>query len=115
MGYLYASAIERGAKHVLGLLQRERKLTYRRFYDGTNETAQQLEQAVVPEEARGWDSAELIIDVAVAQLEAQGLVETQTLDDDLADGEKNYSIAITAKGEKVLAGCLRMTFRDVDL
>lgn len=112
MGLSPAHMIEGAADYVLRILRDQRQITYRQFYDGTNDTATKIEQAIVSDEGRGWYSAEGLIDIAVSQLEQQGVVETTPLDDILADGEPNYSIALTALGADALAGKVKLTYWD---
>ncbi len=107
-----AHAIEVAADYVLDILREHRKITYRQFYDGTDDTATKVDQAIVSPDCRGWYSAEGLIDIAVAQLEQQGVVETTQLDDVLPDGEPNYSIALTARGDDAIAGNTKLTYWD---
>lgn len=115
MGFTNASIIELGAKHLLSVLASESSIRYSRFYDGSEETSRQLEDAIgLDPESRGWYSVEHIIDLAVYELSEQGIVGTNNLDETLVDGEPNYEIFLTARGKQALVRNERLRFWDVE-
>jgi hypothetical protein len=52
---------------------------------------------IAPEDG-DWYSPELAFDLAVGEMEAAGLVETEDLEQALADGEPDYRIRMTREG-----------------
>ncbi len=118
MGWVYAPDIKKAADYLLGVLSRDSEVRYSRFYDGEDETHDGLIKAMgYPEEGEDFepDCPELLIDLAAWALKEQGFVETTELEDELADGEPDYRIALTEEGARKLAGGQRPVFRDLDL
>lgn len=101
MGMSPDSAIRDAGEYLLNRLLQSTSLPYSTFYDGSDATADQLERSLGLEDT--WYSAEQLIDLAVSQLEYQGIVRTETLTTKLADGEDDYLIELTADGRKKLA------------
>ena len=99
-----ARLIERAARyliHVLVSQTADLTVDYSRFYDGTDETHLNLKQALGLES--DWYSAEHLMDVAIGELEQMGVVETATLDRQLADCEPDYRITLTDERPDILA------------
>lgn len=114
MGWADRSFIENAAKYLLSTLQAREFVDYSEFYDGTDETAERLRQAVEGDDDGDSQSPELMLDLAVDQLEGQGIVEREWLDSQLADGEQNYRIS-WAKGGRQKAEATALSFHDVEL
>lgn len=108
MGYTYSDAIERAAYHVLELLRQRSELPYSTFYDGTEETSEELERILECE------CPAHALDLAVAQLEEQGVVETETRNELLADEEQDYWIRLTPRGHAWLKKPFHLEFRDAE-
>jgi hypothetical protein len=102
MGYSAASAIEGAGKYLLDRLLAATKLPYSTFFDGTDATHDQLTKSVGLEDD-GWYSPEHLVDLAVYELEEQGIIETEELTTALEDGEHDYLIQLTEEGRKKLA------------
>ena len=101
MGYTNATVIELGAKHLLSILAHDSSTRYSRFYDGSEETSRKLEDAIgLEQECRGWYCVEHIMDLAVYELSVQGIVETKILNESLVDGEPDYEIFLTPRGQQ---------------
>ncbi len=97
MGYSHAENIRTAGAYLLRLLSEETTIEYTRFYDGTDDTRLALYASLgLTEEDGEYYCAEHLIDLAAAQLEAQGFIHTETLSSKLADGEPNYSIRLAA-------------------
>ena len=107
-----ANVIKDGAHYLLSVLESESSVPYSRFYDGEDDTHAALNKALGLED--DWYCAEVILDLAVSQLEEQGLVTTTPLDTFLADGESDYLIAITDAGKKWSTERYRLQFRDME-
>jgi hypothetical protein len=103
--------IERAGLHLLDLLQVEGEVRSERFYDGTQETEDRLGQLFGIK--RGEESAGLVMDWAVEQLEVAGLVEMVELPEELSDGTNDYRISLTDAGRAFLASGKKFQFRDV--
>jgi len=108
MGYTYRVAIEKAAFHVLERLRHQTDIPYSTFYDGTDETHDELERIL------DWDCPEHAIDLAVAQLEQQGLVETEPRSNTLSDGELDYSIRLLRRGHEWLGEPFDLSFYDAE-
>lgn len=106
-----ASLIETAAKHVLARLRERGELRYSdEFYDGSDEMHEALMRALGLDD--DWYSAEGLIDLALCQLEEQGVVERDELDSKLADGEADFVIRWAEGGEHASMSDLR--FRDME-
>ena len=115
MGFTNATLIEAAAKHLLSILHSESPIRYSRFYDGSDKTSQRLADAIGLEpKSRGWYSVEHIIDLAVYELEKQGVVKTRFLDERLMDGEPDYEIILTSRGKEALVRNERLQFWDAE-
>lgn len=112
MGWLDATQIEKAGAYLLSVLQRERRVAYSMFYDGSDERHQRL-----CEETRldDWYGPEGVVDEAAYQLEAMGFVTILKLDAELSDGEPDYQIELTDVGRTKLEGGFRPEFGSVDL
>ena len=118
MGHAYENDIESAGLYLLGLLKAETAVRYSRFYDGTDETQEDLIRGMGfdPEgEAYVPDCPEVFMDVAVGQLEEGGVVRTEQLPELLADETNDYRIELTDEGREFLERGDRLVFRSVDL
>lgn len=112
MGYSSADAIQIAGEYLISRLSAAIRLPYSTFYDGTEETSEQLTKSLGQEDT--WYCAEHLIDLAVNQLEAQGIVETQPLATKLADGEDDYLIELTEEGSRKLKSGFTPEYRDAE-
>lgn len=108
MGYTYACVIKEAAHHLLKLLKQGVAVPYSTFYDGTDETHDELERIL------DGDCPEHAFDLAVAQLEHFGLVETETRNETLADGEQDYWIRLRQRGRDWLSEPFELDFFDAE-
>lgn len=118
MGYSDATVIKDAGNYLLTVLLNDNSVPYSRFYDGKDETHFQLCEAIGllddDGEVDDWYSAEQLIDLAVAQLEEQGIVTIETLTAKLADGYDDYLICLTEDGRQKLASGYQPTYRDME-
>jgi hypothetical protein len=101
MGMMYAYNQEKAARYLVKVLEAKGgKVHYSEFYDATEETALRLYAGMGIDEDEGeWICAESVMDVATAQMEAQGFVSRIWHEgEELADGEPAYSIELTGRG-----------------
>jgi|ERR1700722_6654456 len=115
MGYTNASVIESGAKYLLTLLAEQSPIRYSRFYDGTEETSEKLENATgIEDECRDWYCAEHVMDLAIYELSEQGIVETRNFNEKLSDGELDYEIFLTPRGRQACIQNEKLKFWDAE-
>ena len=115
MGYLPGEIIKSGGDYLLSILKWEPQIEYCRFYDGTEETRKRLRERLgLSEEDADWYSVELIMDLAVSQVEEMEFVEVTELEELLADGEPNYRIELTPKGRDFIVKAESYTFPDIE-
>ena len=112
MGYSDAEVIRDAADYLLGVLLDSQELAYSTFYDGTDNTHDELMKSIGLEDE--WYSAERLIDLAVVQLEEQGIVRTEKLASKLADDENDYLIELTDAGRKRIDAGFQPSFRDME-
>lgn len=106
--------IENAAKYLLATLETREYVDYSHFYDGKDETAERLRQAVEGDDDGDSQSPELMMDLAVGQLMEQGIVERTFLESKLSDGEQDYRVSWAEGGREKLK--LRPpSFYDVEL
>jgi hypothetical protein len=86
---------------------------YSDLYDGTDQRHKDLTESVGFKD--DYDSPELAIDLAVAQLEEAGLVVTTPLEGSLTDGEPDYLMTLTPEGLAFLEQNRVFPFRGVTL
>jgi hypothetical protein len=118
MGMMYAYNQEKAARYLVKVLEeRGGKVHYSEFYDRTEASARRLYAGLGIDADEGeWICAEGVMDVAAAEMEAQGFVTRIWHEgEELADGEPAYSIELTAKGRKKLSVGKFPKFRDLDL
>ena len=113
MGHIPAELIERAGNHLLDRLFDAIKLPYSTFCDGSVESHKRLCDVLGLEDDRY--SAEGLIDLAVGQLEEQGIVVVQQLSSKLADGENDYLIEFTEDGLGRISADFVPSYRDVIL
>ena len=100
-------------KYLLDRLLDATKLPYSTFYDGTDATHDQLTKSVGLEDD-GWYSPEHLVDLAVYELEEQGIIETEELATTLEDGENDYLIRLTTEGREKLVGGYQPKYWDAE-
>lgn len=118
MGMMYAYNQEKAARYLVKVLEAKGgKVHYSEFYDATEETALRLYAGMGIDEDEGeWICAESVMDVAAAQMEAQGFVSRIWHEgEELDDGEPAYSIELTGEGRKKLSVGKFPKFRNLDL
>jgi hypothetical protein len=62
----------------------------------------------------GWYCAEHLVDIAVVQLEDQGIVAIEQLASTLVDGETDYLIKLTEDGLLRMEDGFEPTYRDME-
>jgi hypothetical protein len=105
--------------YLLEVLNAEKSVRYNRFYNAVPETENRLVEGALPfvahpESCNAEDLREeghVMLDFAAWQLEDLGIVRITFLHDTLIDGEPDFQIEITEKGEHALAEGLRFAFR----
>ena len=113
MGLRPAELIGQAATYLLSILETSRTIEYSAFYDGTEETNRKLCAGIgISPEDGEWYSAEALMDNAVGQLEQQGIVQTEFLEDLLPDDEPNYRITLTDSGRALFKRGFRPSFFD---
>lgn len=105
------TSAQRAGDHLLSLLRTEGRIQYSRFYDGSAATARRLRD--ICDCKSDVVSAELLMDMAAAQLEEQRYARLVTLPGKLADDENDYAIELTEEGKALLEAGRRPRFRDV--
>ena len=118
MGFADGHTTARAGNYLLLLLAKEQSLEYSRFYDATDETRESLLDGMGlsdPEIDRESFCAEVYMDIAVCQLEDEGLLTTRETGDILADGEPNHEIALTQSGREFVAAGKVFSFYSMDL
>jgi hypothetical protein len=116
MGMMTADSQEMAARYLVKVLaEKGGKVHYSEFYDGSEETACRLYAGMGIDEDEGeWIGAAGVMDVAAAEMEAQGYVTLISHEGEkLADGEPAYSIELTAKGCMKLRASRFPKFRDL--
>jgi hypothetical protein len=118
MGVSPADVIQSAGEYLLSRLLEANSLQYSTFYDGEDVTHDQLCRAIglVDEDGEpdDWYSAEALIDLAVVQLEEQGILATEQLNSKLADGEPDYLIELIPNGRAKLLAGFKPTYRDME-
>lgn len=98
MGTFPADYIEQAGKFLLDRLLAAGKLPYSTFFDGTDETHEQLVKSIGLED--DYYAPEHLLDLAAYELEEQEIVEREPLTERLVDGEEDYLITLTPEGRK---------------
>src|ERR1035437_9382989 len=98
MGWYPRDIIVKAAAFLMDELSQQSPRRYSEYYDGEEKTHDRLLQ-VLGQEADHY-SAELGLDLAVFVLENEGLVEKVDQERNLVDGEKDYTIVLTAAGRR---------------
>jgi hypothetical protein len=100
MGFFPGRIIENAVHFLLRELSARSEMRYSEMFDGTDETHRRLGRAcdMNPEDAEDY-GVELAIDLAVWEMENEGFLEKEDLEETLADGEQDYNIRITPEGE----------------
>jgi hypothetical protein len=113
--------------YLLDVLRTEKTVCYSRFYNDDDETEDMLVQGAMPymskvdadedEDYRERDlreEAHVMLNFAASQLDDLGVVQITFLLSKLIDGEPDFEIALTERGEQILRDGLNFGFRDPD-
>ena len=96
MGYVHGSEVARVAIILLKFLKEVGEITFDHFYDGTDETMKEFNSLFdFPEDD---DESIVYLDFAIDVLTKLGMIETEQLNEKLADDEPNFRIRNTEKG-----------------
>ena len=112
MGSAYHKHIEGAGKYLLTVLMRRSEVQYSEFFDGSDEAHRLLLENIGSPDV---DYPELLMDLAVYQLEDLGIVEKFELDERLVDGEPDYVIILTDEGRMLLEDGFVPTYEDMVL
>lgn len=113
MGWCYANEIQKAGGLVLATLRAEGTVRCSRFYDGTERTHHAMTRAAGLTDDE--PPVELLIELAVGQLEHAGLVTTCELEEKLADRQPDYEIRLTERGRVFLTAGNAFAYEDVEL
>lgn len=112
MGTSPASMIQAAGQYVISRLLERNPLPYSTFYDGRDETHEEIRAALGLDD--DWYCAEHLIDLAVFQLEEQEILTIEQLDSQLADGEDDYLIELLPEGRARLLAGFEPTYRHME-
>jgi hypothetical protein len=112
MGYFYKDQIEKAGLYLLDILDKKHQVSYDYFYDGTNEKHYHLVEAIGinDNETDETSAVEILLDIAVIELNEFGIVSITQLESKLADGELNYQIKLTDKGRNIIRNNKKIDF-----
>lgn len=110
MGWVASDDLKQAGDHLLGILGRESTICYSRVYSETVDPAALARECGLDE-----NDAHVLIEYAAGQLERAGLVAFAPLEQELIDGEKDYTIALTERGRDFLAAGKPFRYRDMYL
>jgi len=113
MGWYPGHIIEKAAAFLMDELAQRSPRRYSEYYDGQDKTHDHLREVLGLEDDSC--SAELGLDLAVFVLENECLVEKDQVDEKLADGEADYTVALTAAGRKFHSAGRKDTCRGIDV
>ena len=113
MGCVSAERIDRAVPVIFQKLQGNGIFLYSEIYDGSERTHQELNMNLGADDHHC--PAEILVDLAVFQLENAGFLETEPLGTKLADGENDYRVTITQKGRKFVKSGKIFRCESVDL
>ena len=90
---------EKAVLYLLAILQERGSVAYSTFFDGTQATFTKLSEAMGVDERC---CAHVLIELAVDQLRAKGVVSVELLASKLADdtGDNDYAITLTDEGRQ---------------
>ena len=115
MGYVYEHTIRDAASYLLEILDKSPEAAFSTFYDGTDETAERVHKGVGIDWAPAEEGVALrALEIAIGQLENQGLLTTCPLDSKLADGESDYLISLSPKGKSWCSERFELQFHDAE-
>lgn len=114
-----SEGIRAAGLYLLEVLKGEKVVRYSRFYNATPGTDERLAAGVIPlvVNSESCDAEDLreeghvMLEFAGWQLLDLGIVRITFLDDSLIDGERDFRIELTEKGEHLLAEGLSFHFR----
>jgi len=101
MGYVSAEQIQKAGDYLLKIMAKDGNLIFSDIYDATDECHELLVQAMKLEHERC--PAEILVHLAVWELETEGLIERTEFDESLPDGETNYGVELTRNGRRFIA------------
>ena len=113
MSIVSKNKIEAAGRHLLRRLASEKRIRYSVFY-GTDEASDSLLRGM----SIGGDereSAPVFMDLAIEQLEQQKLVTTRILDELLIDGQPDYEVSLSERGNTLIADGGEVHFESVCL
>ena len=115
MGWVYRHSLGQASKHVLNVLKEKTTIRYSdHYYDGTTELHERVAKEMGFEETY-HDEFPILVDIAVGQLEREGLVATEILTETMSDGEPDYTITLTEAGKAFVARGDEFPHWDMDL
>ena len=115
MGHVYASQLAKPGNYILSLLRANPSLRYsEHFYDGTDELCDRVAAAMGLDQGDA-DLMPILVDIAVGQMESQGIVNTTQLPEKMSDGENDYLIEPTEQGQNHIESGSPLQFRDLYL
>lgn len=105
MGAIYAQNVSDAANFLLVFLARaeQKCVEYSYFYDGTEDRAKDLREWLGLSAVTADGVAEHTLDVAIFQLEEEGLISKYTLRYKLSDDEPDFLIVLTEMGSDFVA------------
>src|SRR5262245_61903738 len=117
-----SEGIRATGSYLLQVLRTEKSVPYSRFYNASPGVEEKLVRGTLPfvEEPECCDVDDLreeghvMLDFAAWQLEDLGLVRITFLEELLIDGEPDFTIHLTERGERALAEGLGFHFREPD-
>lgn len=117
MGAIHKDSLERAARYLIQVLNEHGgRVHFNYFYDATEVPFLKLRRGIGATEEEGyWDCAELVLEVAAAELERQGYLVRIDLDEELADGLPAYVIELTEPGRQKFASGQWPWFRHVEV
>jgi hypothetical protein len=113
MGWYPGHIIEKAAVFLMDELAQRSPRRYSEYYDGQDKTHDHLREALGLED--DWYPAEIGLDLAIIVLENESLVEKYQVNEKLADGEPDSTIALTAAGRQFHSEGRTVTCQGVDL
>jgi hypothetical protein len=113
MGWYPGHIIEKAAAFLMDELVQRSPRRYSEYYDGEDKTHDHLREVLGLEDDQ--HPAELGLDLACFVLENEGLVEKDQVNEKLADGDPDYTIALTAAGRRFHSAGRKVTCLGMDL
>lgn len=118
MGYICADYMTPASKHLLNLLKEKGTIHYGgTYYDISDERLEKIrkEMGFTEDDPEDTSYPPILIDFVVGQLERKGLVITEQLDEEMSDGEPDYTITLTEAGRGFVESGQAFKHWDMDL